>query len=164
MPDYSKAKIYQIVCNETGRVYIGSTCEPSLSRRLSQHVRDYENHLRGNKHYVTSFLIIKNMNYAIGLIENCKEVTNRDELRARERYYIQNCVCVNKNIPGRTRKQHYDENKESIKEYKSQYYLDNKERLTKKYQCECGGCYSHANKSIHLKTKKHQQYCLVANL
>ena len=36
MPDYSKGKIYKIVCNVTGLVYVGSTCEPTLARRLAK--------------------------------------------------------------------------------------------------------------------------------
>ena len=41
MVNYSNVKIYKIVCYETGKEYIaGSTCAPSLSRRLSEHKRN----------------------------------------------------------------------------------------------------------------------------
>ena len=39
MPDYSKAVIYRIVCNQTGEVYIGATVEP-LWKRFSNHKSD----------------------------------------------------------------------------------------------------------------------------
>jgi hypothetical protein len=39
MVNYELAKIYKIVCNKTGMVYIGSTCQRLLSQRLSGHVR-----------------------------------------------------------------------------------------------------------------------------
>ena len=42
MIDYSKGKIYKIVCNNTGLIYIGSTCEPTLARRLAKHVGNYK--------------------------------------------------------------------------------------------------------------------------
>ena len=42
MPDYSKGKIYRIVCNTTGKVYIGSTSQDYLSQRLRKHVEEYK--------------------------------------------------------------------------------------------------------------------------
>jgi predicted GIY-YIG superfamily endonuclease len=42
--DYSKGKIYKIVCNKTGLVYIGSTCR-SLEQRLKEHVYDSKRYL-----------------------------------------------------------------------------------------------------------------------
>ncbi len=48
------------------------------------------------------------------------------------------------------------------KEYKSkkdkEYYEKNKLKLQQKYECDCGGSYTTANQSRHLKTKKHQSY------
>ena len=38
------------------------------------------------------------------------------------------------------------------------YRENNKEKRNAKYTCECGGRYTHANKSIHFKSKKHQDY------
>ena len=54
-------------------------------------------------------------------------------------------------------KKYYEANKEQSKEYRQA----NKERLNHKINCECGGKYTHQNKSIHFKTQKHQAYvCL----
>ena len=36
MPDYSKAKIYKIVCNISGETYYGSTTQP-LWKRMGHH-------------------------------------------------------------------------------------------------------------------------------
>ena len=60
--DYQLGKIYKIVCNITGSVYIGSTCENRLSRRLSHHVNNYRLFLSGKTNYTSSFEIIKNGN------------------------------------------------------------------------------------------------------
>ena len=38
---YQKSKIYKIVDNTNNNIYIGSTCEPILSRRLAKHVSNY---------------------------------------------------------------------------------------------------------------------------
>ena len=50
------------------------------------------------------------------------------------------------------------------KKYYKQYRIDNKETLsakaTQKYDCECGGKYTHKHKAEHIKTKKHQAYVL----
>ena len=55
-----------------------------------------------------------------------------------------------------------DDKKEQQKLHKQmhrrQYYIENKENECKKYDCECGGSYTYANKSKHEKTKKHQTY------
>lgn len=55
-------------------------------------------------------------------------------------------------------KQYREANKEVIIEYKKQYYESNKEKLNAKYTCECGGKYTHYNKSHHLKCQKHLNF------
>ena len=58
--DYSKGKIYKIVCNTTGLVYIGSTCKSRLCQRLSGHVGDYKSYINGKRNFITSFKILGN--------------------------------------------------------------------------------------------------------
>ena len=58
-------------------------------------------------------------------------------------------------------KKHYQtENAEKIKEYYKQYYKENTEKIKdhkkQKHTCECGGKYTNASKSTHLKTEKHK--------
>ena len=36
MVNYQLGKIYKIVDNTNGNIYIGSTCEPTLARRLAK--------------------------------------------------------------------------------------------------------------------------------
>ena len=40
MPNFQLGKIYKIVDNTNDDVYVGSTCEPSLAKRLYGHVAD----------------------------------------------------------------------------------------------------------------------------
>ena len=76
--------------------------------------------------------------------------------------------------------EYYENNKEKIKEYNKELYENNRhkrlqqakewgeankekiaKRRQKKYDCECGGKYTHSNKLIHFKTQKHQAHvCL----
>lgn len=93
--DYQKAKIYKIVDNTTDNIYIGSTCEPTLARRLAKYVGSYESHLNETYHYDSSFEILKNGDYNIVLIENYP-CNTKDELFSRERHWTNALICVNK--------------------------------------------------------------------
>jgi hypothetical protein len=128
--DYSKGKIYRIVCDTTGLVYIGSTVE-TLSNRLSKHKNKYKCYLKGNTNFVTSFDILKNDNYKIILINNYP-CNNKEELEREERKYIESIECVNKFIPGRTRKEYCEDNKEYIKERQKEYCETNKDKISEK--------------------------------
>ncbi len=150
MPNYKDGKIYKIVNNENGDVYIGSTTEPTLTKRLTEHVAKYKMYLNGKTNYVTSFKIIESGNYDIQLIElyPCK---NKKELHAREGYWIKLLDCINKCIAGQTKK-----------EYDSTYYQANKEviseKQSKQHECICGGKFTNRNKAQHERTIKHQTY------
>ena len=172
--DYSKGKIYKIVDLDTDECYIGSTCEPTLARRLAKHVDNFKSYksITGNFHYITSFKILENNNYDIQLIENYP-CGSKDELHAREGYWIKKTDCVNKHIAGRTKKQweednkekisvekkeYYKQNKGKIQEYKKKYRIDNKDKLNKRINCSCGGKYKQQNKSHHEKTIRHREF------
>jgi len=131
MVNYQLGKIYKIVCNITGLIYIGSTCEPTLARRLSKHKSNYSDYLKNKGHFITSFKILENNNFEIILIENvvCE---NKDELHKRERYNIENNECVNITIPGRTNEEYYNDNKQVLN-IKCQIYKEkNKDNLKEK--------------------------------
>ena len=118
MPDYSKSKIYKIVCNETGQTYYGSTTVP-LSQRIGKH-RRYTG--------CSSWCIIERGNYDYSLIEefSCE---SKEQLHKRERWYIENNDCVNVRVEGRTQKEYKQENKEKIQEQTKQYREANKEKI-----------------------------------
>jgi hypothetical protein len=119
MVNYQLGKIYKIVGN--GLTYYGSTCEPTLARRLSGHVASYNRYKHGKYHYMSSFNIIELEDYNIILVE-CFACDTKDQLHARERYFIETNECINKCIPGRAVKESYkvyrDTHKESIKVYR----------------------------------------------
>ena len=169
MKDYLKGKIYKIVCNLTNLTYIGSTCEPTLARRLASHVGDYMKWLNGKHRFITSFKIIEGGNYNIILVEECP-CESSDQLHARERHYIETVECVNKVIPTRSMKEWKEINKEKIKECekiyreankdhikvrKKQYNEDNKEHI-KEYKKE----YRETNKEIIRQHRSEKLICL----
>jgi hypothetical protein len=141
---YENAIIYKIVADEL--IYYGSTIEKTY-QRIRHHRGQYKDFLLGKRNYQTSFDLIKLNNYKIELVENypCK---TKEELLLRERYWIENNVCVNKVIPTQTRKEWAEKNPDKVKKY----YEDRKLR---RYICECGANVCSSFKSAHLKTEKH---------
>ncbi len=138
MPDYKNAKIYKIVCNTTGMVYVGSTTQ-SLSMRLAGHRGHFKRFKDGKGIKITSFQVLEQGNYDIVLIETCS-CESKDELHRRERFYIESLDCINNNIPTRTKKEYNEANKDTIKQYRDankdtilkyhkQHYEANKERI-----------------------------------
>ena len=84
MVNYNLGKIYRIVCKTTGLVYIGSTAEPTLARRLATHSRKYKCFLNGKGRFVTSYKILENNNYEIILIENTPVILKMNYTQERD--------------------------------------------------------------------------------
>lgn len=149
-----KGKIYRIICNITGLQYIGSTTYEYLSKRLSCHVSSFK---KGN-YETTAWMVLQGGNYEIILIEEV-EVENKDQLRQRERHYIETMECVNLIIPYRTeeeRQQWRTDNKERLKELWQNWYADNKERLAETVECECGAVIAKRHLEEHRQRPQHQ--------
>jgi hypothetical protein len=103
-----------------------------LARRLAKQLSNYKSWLLHDKKYMTSFEIIINNNYEVILIENypCK---TKDELHARERYWIENNNdCVNKTIPTRTDKDYRNDNADKYKTYQKEYRHENADKIREK--------------------------------
>jgi hypothetical protein len=135
MPDYSLGKIYTITSGNF--VYIGSTAEPTLARRLANHRGGFNAWKKGKGGFSSAYPLIDTNDYSISLLE-LFPCNSRDELTARERHYIQTMDCVNRNIPGRTPQEYYQDKHAIIlqkrktfdqahKKEKQAYYQANKE-------------------------------------
>ena len=115
-----EGKIYKLVNDTMGLTYYGSTIR-ALYQRLNQH-KSPSNPCK------SKILFLGKGEVKIFLLE--EYITNDISiLKARERYYIENNDCVNKQIPGRTMKEYYQLNKDKIKDYQNKYYIDNKKKL-----------------------------------
>jgi hypothetical protein len=126
MVNYQNGKIYRIVCNETGKQYIGSTTS-SLALRLCQHKKLFKDGKSG-----TSKEVLQNGNYSIVLIQDCP-CDRKEQLLQQERYYIETLDCVNKKIPLRTQHEWYEDNKEQYIARQMVWNNNNKDKL-KEYQ------------------------------
>lgn len=109
MKDYSKGKIYKIIDESNGDVYIGSTIQ-SLEERFLRHkiFKEY------NK---------EKCNCKIFLIEDYP-CNSKRELEMREQYFIDNTDCINKTSSYREINFH----KEQARIRASKYYEKNKEK------------------------------------
>jgi hypothetical protein len=145
MVNYANGKIYKIeplMDHDEGDIYIGSTTKNLLCQRMETHRGNYRLWKNGKNSKVMSFDIFDKYgleNCVITLLETVN-ANSKDELQTRERYYIQSLKCVNKNIPMRTIKEWYEDNKEQKKQYyennkdvifekKKQYYENNKDKV-----------------------------------
>ena len=153
--DYSKSKIYKIVDNSTDNIYIGSTCQ-TLALRLAGHVQKYKAVLKDSSDYTSSYEIIDNGDYDIILLESYP-CGSKDELLARERYYIDLLKPINKmKVPKYT-----DPNERVIMKNKfnlENYYKHHETNLNRRKQkivCECGREIRFDKKGNHIKTKVH---------
>jgi hypothetical protein len=133
---------YKIVCYETNRVYVGSTCRP-IERRLKQHEQDYKRYLSKHYHFISSFVVLEKNNYNIVLLDSvlCEDKKHRDTL---ETLHILNERGVNRVLPIDNRKHNTEKINEKIP--------------NEKYDCMCGSVYIRQHKARHMKSKKHLRY------
>ena len=154
MVKYENGKIYKIESNIGDMVYYGSSTKQYLSQRMDTHRGHYKLWLKGGK---GGHVRVYDLFEAYG-IENCQIVLielcpcdSNDELKAREAYYIKTKDCVNKNIPGRTKKEYREDNAEHIKEYREA----NKEK-SKEYR-EANAVRLKEQRKEYLKANKEQR-------
>ena len=157
--DYKNGKIYCIRNHLTDDIYVGSTCEKFLSKRMVKH-RSSMNNERDKK-----ILLYQKMNdlgvenFYIELIESypCE---NNDQLRAREQHYIREMATLNKRVEGRTIEEWKEDNKEYMKEWKQKYYQEKKEEIkekAKKYREENPDKLKQKSKEYYEKNKEQIQ-------
>ena len=161
MPNYHNGKIYKILNTITEDIYIGSTIQP-LSKRMHNHKRDATT-CRFNMLLHEKMNELGIDNFYIELFESYPCET-REELHAREGYWIRELSTLNKRVAGRKRYQYREDKAETIKAKNKQYYEKNIERITefvsKKVCCELCG------KSVRydsLKKHKKSQTCITNN-
>ena len=153
-PNYQLSKVYRILSNEPDSLmYIGSTTKPLLSQRMSQHRSDYRLFKLGKVKKTNSFDVFDKYgteNCYIELLE-LYPCESKDELHKREGHYIRTTVNVNRSIAGQTRKEHYEANKEDIRNYMNEVII-----------CPiCRDAHPRSSLSAHKRTKKHQYASIV---
>lgn len=171
MNRYANGKIYMIESASAGLCYYGSTCLP-LHKRLHGHRNHFKCYQNGKSTFLTSFRILDYEDHKIILVEEYPCET-KQQLVAREAYFIRNNECVNKNISFLTPlenkerrnargKQHYEHNKELIAEKRKIIYHENKEAISERRKekkvCECGSMCNIGGVARHERTSKHTEF------
>ena len=129
---YQEGKIYKIICNITGEIYIGSTIQ-ILEERLRIHKIDPT---------CISRTIIDRGDYEMILIKNYP-CNSKEELLWEERRQLEDNICINIRLPIITEEEYkqnrkkinrksYQENKETIKQKNKERYKNNKEQILEK--------------------------------
>lgn len=133
-PDYSKGLIYKLYCRDSTiqDVDIGSTVD--FDRRQSEHQK-HSNHEKCKDCYPVYDFIRSHggwSNWIMVLVELFPCETEY-ELHVRERYYIELLnASLNINIPTRTPREYYEDNREIISEKAKIYRAENKEEFAVK--------------------------------
>ena len=163
MVNYGNGKIYKLVNNVDDKIYVGSTTT-ILTKRLHQH--KLKSKTCPERTCYKHLINIGWGNVEIILIENY-ECKSKEELHARERHFIDELKPeLNKQLPGRTLAEWYQDNKETHKNNVKEYRDNNPEKVkqskkqwaTQEINCECGKKVSRECLTKHKKRKQHQNY------
>lgn len=164
---YQHGKVYEIVSNLTEKVYIGSTTS-RLSLRMAQHRLAYRKRAAGQPYNARTSayeILVIDPKAEIYLIENfpCQD---RDELRSRERHWVEvySDICVNINWPIvsheerlESQREYYQRNRESVIEKNLTRYYAKKAELAEYVTCECGRAVTRGGLHSHTLTHLHRQ-------
>ena len=170
--DYKNSIIYKICCKDHNikDIYIGSTTN-MVKRRHGHKFNCNNENRRHHNLYVYQFIRDHGgwNNWDMVLVEKYP-CLDKMELQQRERYWYDELKpSLNTQRPyisneeRRMEKIQYDhnyrnENRDRKNENDKKYYWENRERRNKKFDCVCGGKYTHQHKVTHNKTKKHRLY------
>jgi hypothetical protein len=154
--------IYKLCSDNCDDSYIGST--RNITQRKKSHKSNCNNPKSkeyNQKNYQTirdnggwdewRLCPIELMKNTTKFEAECQEEVVRMRLKAMLNSQKASCGGVSKQLYD---KQHYEENKEHKKKYRE----NNKQKICEKFDCECGGRFTHGDKSKHFKTQKHQKY------
>ena len=85
-----------------------------------------------------------------------------EELKESARLRANKYRKANKDKVREKKKEYREANKEKLKEKKKEYREANKDKIrekkNQKFTCECGGTYTHSNKTAHERSNKHIQF------
>lgn len=143
--------IYKIESYDGDQIYLGSTSQ-SLPKRYRDHVEKYE--------LGTSTCMSRKLFRTYG-VENCYitaikkyKVGSRSEQYEKERRHYDELeeYLVNKQKPFLSKEEKLEYNRQAREKRKLK--ID----PTKPIKCNCGGQYTHNNKTSHLRTKLHKAF------
>jgi len=160
--NYENSVIYKLCCTDPTitEVYVGSTT--NFRKRKNQHKECCTNASSKKHGYPVYNYIRENGGWDNWDMVQVAEVNAKDkrELHATERRYVEQLgATLNRQVPTKTRKQSYHDNRDKIVAHVKQYYQDHKaERrayLDAVIECECGLTSTRSHMSRHKRTQRH---------
>tara|TARA_R110002012_G_scaffold311425_1_gene520926 strand:+ start:137 stop:634 length:498 start_codon:yes stop_codon:yes gene_type:complete len=156
--------VYKITVGE--QTYVGSTC--NFKDRLKNHKHCcYNTESKGYNYKIYKYIREHSHwdNIKVEVLVHLHPKFNKAERTNVEQEwidYIKPTLNDHKAYTVITKKeynkQNYIDNKDRINEKHKQFYKDNKDKFSEKFNCDCGGKYTHNHKFRHLKSKKHLKY------
>jgi hypothetical protein len=169
--NYANTIIYKIVCNDLSitECYVGHSTD--FVRRKQSHKSSCKNEKDKNYNFKIYKTIRDNGGWTNWSMFEIEKFPCEDAFKAcaRERYHYEQLNSnLNMKFPQRNVKEYRDMNKEKINEYSKLYRVSNKEQIKEKRSklsvCKCGREINHDHKSIHLKSKIHNDLMLCKNV
>tara|TARA_R110002049_G_scaffold296138_1_gene484050 strand:+ start:73 stop:573 length:501 start_codon:yes stop_codon:yes gene_type:complete len=146
-------------------IYIGFTTD--FNRRKRVHKHNCLN-LKSNRHHLPIYKYIREKGgidkYEFVVLEESKDDIKFKECEYTDKYGLDNLLNARCGLTGLSKKEYkkayHEKHKEYNQEKRKKYYKSNKvelnEKQSVKFNCDiCGGKFTRANKSAHLKTNKH---------
>ena len=128
--DYSKAKVYKLVCDGSEDFYIGSTCN-KLSKRLAEHRRNARHPKYQQRNVYKWMNEMDPTNIQIILVSEHPECASFEQQRMYEREAVERLKpSLNMKSPYRTE----DEAKEQKREDTRRYHADDPEKYREYYR------------------------------
>ncbi len=126
---YNNSKIYTIRCkDDDSLIYVGSSTQP-LYKRWYDHKKNLNNEKYSNRLLYAKMKELGVDNFYIELYEECN-LNNREQLLKKEGEVIREIGTLNKNIAGRTKQEHYNDNRDNMLKIYSQYHKVNNEIIS----------------------------------
>ena len=124
MKDYSKSKLYTIRCRtDETLIYVGATIQ-SLCERKASHKKDSKDEKKRKRLLYSKI----NGDWTDWYFEPLCDFpcNNKEELSKKEGELIRQMGTLNGRIAGRTRKEHYQDNRQQILNKKKEVYKKTK--------------------------------------
>ena len=105
---FKNGKIHRIVSDDNSKTYYGSTTLP-LSYRMTHHKSYWKIYQKGKGNFLSVFAMFDEFGFdkiRIELVE-LYPCNSKQELKQRERHYIESNICVNRFIPSRLKSETY---------------------------------------------------------
>ena len=150
--NYSKTIMYKLVCKDLDikEIYVGHTTD--FKSRKRRHKQTVENSNDKDYNSKKSTFIREHGGWSgWSMIQiELYPCDNLQEAIARERYWYEELrATLNSNVPSRSTKEYYEDNKEHLCKYSKEYYELNKEQIIKQ-----GKEYREAHKQKALEQEK----------